>query len=232
MVASRTEATIYLADQRGCSQQEWHRSYHTFNFGAYYNEHRKSFSNLQVVNDDTLKGGSTFKHKVDEDTLVVLLPLVGTLEYENSFECGRVDVQQCYHFLAPKDSEFKIINPFESELINFLQIWLTIAPGKYRNISGLSNFDIELCKNQLTPIANHLSWENNNLATIGKYDGRSEGKFQLRNPEKGIFIFVIEGAFEVHNRLLQPRDGLALSNVSEVEFEALSNEAIILIIDN
>ena len=51
------------------------------------------------------------------------------------------------------------------------------------------------------------------------------------NKEAGAFVFVIEGAFEVQGTLLHERDGLALWKTEEVEMEALSNEAIILVIE-
>ncbi|WP_409034090.1 hypothetical protein [Runella sp.] len=67
---------------------------------------------------------------------------------------------------------------------------------------------------------------------MGKFGGREEGIYTVRNPERnGVFIFVIEGAFEVQNRLLHPRDGLSLTHVTEVEFEALSNDAILLVLE-
>jgi len=44
-------------------------------------------------------------------------------------------------------------------------------------------------------------------------------------------IFVLEGAFEAEGRLLHSRDGLALWDTNEIEIEALSNDAIILLIE-
>lgn len=35
----------------------------------------------------------------------------------------------------------------------------------------------------------------------------------------------------MQNRLLEARDGLGLWNVDEIEFEALSNEAVLLILE-
>jgi hypothetical protein len=66
---------------------------------------------------------------------------------------------------------------------------------------------------------------------IGKFDGRKEGTHIVTDAGKGIFVFVIEGAFEVQNRLLQLRDGLALWNTASIEFEALSNDAILLLLE-
>jgi hypothetical protein len=66
---------------------------------------------------------------------------------------------------------------------------------------------------------------------IGQYQGRSEGTYIPRDPTKGTFAFVIHGAFEIENRLLEARDAIALWNTPEVAFEALSNDAIVLFIE-
>jgi quercetin 2,3-dioxygenase len=42
---------------------------------------------------------------------------------------------------------------------------------------------------------------------------------------------VLQGAFEVQYKLMETRDGLALWNAKEIEIEALSNEAIIMLIE-
>ena len=43
-------AQIYIADQRGCSQMDWFRSFHTFNFGSYLNENKTSLSYTNTFN--------------------------------------------------------------------------------------------------------------------------------------------------------------------------------------
>jgi redox-sensitive bicupin YhaK (pirin superfamily) len=54
----------------------------------------------------------------------------------------------------------------------------------------------------------------------------------LKNKNAGLFVFVIEGAFEVEGRLLHERDSLALWETGKAEMEALSNDAIILVIES
>jgi len=73
---------------------------------------------------------------------------------------------------------------------------------------------------------------------IGKYDGRNDGIYQLKAVENkqlanGIFVFILSGAFDVQNRFLHARDGLALSDLQDelIEFEALSNDAILLLME-
>ena len=75
-------------------------------------------------------------------------------------------------------------------------------------------------------------YERDSKISIGKYGGRSEGIYQSRKNVRGVFAFVVEGAFEVQNWLIEKRDGLALWNLTEVEFEALSEGAVLLLIES
>ena len=55
------------------------------------------------------------------------------------------------------------------------------------------------------------------LAKVGR---REELTYHVRNDSTGLFLFVVEGAFEVQNVLLEGRDGLALEDTKELELEA------------
>lgn len=224
---TQTEATIFLADQRGCSQSDWFRSYHGFNFGQYQAENREPFGSLRVFNDDVLAGDKSLKMQLDENTDVILLPLVGAIEYKNSLgETGFLEAGQVRIISAAKGMEYEVKNPYSDELINFLHIWVSGQKEYFTPKSTQNAFDFQ-DKNQLLPLFSTQAY-----GFIGKFDGREEGIYVVRNPEKnGVFVFVIEGAFEVQNRLLHPRDGLSLTHVTEIEFEALSNDAIVLILE-
>ena len=233
-MSSPTKAIIYLADQRGTFQMEYFRSYHTFNFGTYFNENRKPFGNLVAFNDDTLKGGSTLKLQVEQGMAILLLPVVGALQYKNNTGImGSLDVGQCHIFTGSKNSEYEISNPYKDELINCLHCMIAVDPQQSNHNIAKSEFDVDANKNQLVSLLSDEQERTYQKISIhiGKFDGRKEGVYRLKDPGKGVFIFVIEGAFEVQNRLLQGRDGLALWNSAEIEFESLSNEAIILLLE-
>lgn len=63
---------------------------------------------------------------------------------------------------------------------------------------------------------------------IGIFDGREEGNYVLKQKNNNIFGMVINGAFEFQNRLLETRDALLIWDIEELEFEALSEDALIL----
>ena len=66
--------------------------------------------------------------------------------------------------------------------------------------------------------------------SIGKFSGRGETIYKSSSG-KCCFLFVIAGAFEAEGRLLHERDGLALFDTNEIEMEALSNDAMMLLIE-
>jgi redox-sensitive bicupin YhaK (pirin superfamily) len=232
---TQTQGQIYLADQRGCTQLSWFRSFHTFNFGFYQEPDRAPLGALQVFNDDTLAAGKSFKMQPGENTEVILLPVVGAIAYQNSLgETGILEAGQMQVFSASEGMEYEISNPYETELVNFFQIFL--KNNRQPFVPQVQEIDIDLeTRNQLFPLFSPeqkgLKIHQEAFGFIGKYSGRQEDIYHLKNPDHGIFVFIIEGAFEVQNRLMEARDGLSLWNLDEFEFEALSNDAIILIIE-
>lgn len=82
-------------------------------------------------------------------------------------------------------------------------------------------------KNNVIPISQTIK----NPNFIGLYDGRAEGFYRLKKSGKSIFGMVINGAFEFQNRLLETRDALLIWEIEELEYEALSENALILFME-
>lgn len=241
-----TQAQLYLADQRGCSQTDWLCSYHTFNFGRYSAESRKPFGALHLLNDDALRAGASLTMSVEQAMHVVLLPVVGGLEYKRALTTG----PQTADFLEPGQAGllsltggmcYTISNPYETETIQFIQLWLAPKPGLFAPGFRRTDFDLSR-KNTLLPLFGSTDAETaNNVGSsgfIGKYDGRQEGIFPVKRLEgstqpKELFVFVLKGVFEVANRLLHEKDSLSLQYRQDttLNFEALSNEAILLLVE-
>lgn len=225
----QTKGKIFLSDDRGHNEMDWFRSYNTFNFGKYQHEHKTPFGPLSVLNDDTLAGGKSLSMTLEEDFDVLLLPVVGAVSYKDSL--GNINIAEageCQISSLPKGTTIQIANPYKHELVNFLQIWIKRTTAIVDTNPQVQAFDIDNNKNRQVPI------ESTNTAvkfSIGKYTGREEAVYHIQKSGNALFTFVIEGAFEVQYRLLHARDGLALWETSAIEWEALSNDAIILAIE-
>src|SRR5581483_11553523 len=155
---------------------------------------------------------------------IVLLPIVGVITYSDSLgHVTTIEAGECQVFTAAAGTRYQVGNPYEDELVNFLQVCIKRpAPGATA-WPQIYSFNLDNNKNRVIHINSHAAACK---YCIGKYDGREESLYTLSDPGNGLFVFVIEGAFEVQYRLLHARDGLALWEAGEVEWEALSNDAI------
>ncbi len=228
-----SQAKIFLSGERGHMEADWFRSYTTFNFGNYQHPDKMPFGALQVLNDETLAAGRKMNFVIEEATLIILLPVVGAVHYKNNNgNTGIVKAGETIHFLMAAGDGIEFSNPFETELINYMHLWFTTAATSAPE-PQIIPFDVDLHKNQLIKIGSvqTLTGQSSINSYIGKFEGREEATYTISESGKGIFVFVVEGAFEVQYRLLEARDGLALWSLQEVEMEALSDNAIILLIE-
>ncbi|PRY31069.1 hypothetical protein CLV58_12332 [Spirosoma oryzae] len=229
MMDTQTQARIYLADQRGYTQTPFLRSVHTFNFGTYQQESRQPFGALQLLNDDSLIAGASLSLTVEQPTDVLLLPLIGGLEYTSEQASGFLESGQAGVLSLMPGQSYAVSNPYPTETINLLQIWLTQPVNCSAMGFAETTFDLSQ-KNGLHSCLPESAGSPQQVF-IGRYDGRAEGTLKTA-PGQRVFVFVVQGVFEVQNRLLHERDGLSLSNVQHemIDFEALSNDAILLLI--
>ncbi len=229
---SNSKAKIFLAGERSHTETEWFRRYSTFNFGSFQKENKQAFGPLYLLNDETLANSNSHKMTAEEDSLVVLIPIVGAIQVkhdlgnESIVAAGEIEI-----FSVPINSSIEFTNPYEGGLVNFLQLWLKM-PLLKKPFHQHNSFDLEKDKNILlnifTPDGDDPPLQN---ICIGKFSGREEADYRMLSPANNAFIFVIDGAFEVNNRLLEKGDGLALWNTQAVEMEALSNNALVLLIE-
>lgn len=224
-----TPGKIYLADQRGLTETSILRRLSTFNFEKYNDEHKQPFGNLFLCNDESIVGGKMTFFLSKEDSYQVFFPITGGLDIVQGGKEYAVDTGQIQVLNLGKGEVLEISNPYPNDIINYIQIGITTDMFLLRASEMLFNFDFEAKQNQLIDIISNpkLSFK----LSAGIFAGREEAIYKLRNQESKFFCFIIDGAFEVEGRLMHQRDGLALWNLQQVELEALSNNAIILILE-
>lgn len=219
---------MFLSSERGHSETDRYRCYNTFNFGLYQRTDKEAFYRLYVLNDDTLAGGETLRMQVKEFSEVLILPVVGRLTYaDDQGVRNAVEAGECLHVFASDNTAFELTNPYPAELVNFLQLWVRTDEASLQKPS-VGSFNLDEAGNALVPV---IDSSPGLRCSIGKFNGRSEGMYRPQSSANALFVYVIEGAFEVQNRLLERRDGLGLTGASELEFEALSNEAMLMVVE-
>lgn len=218
-------AQIYKADLRGVTASENFQRLATFNFEKYQDDSRQTFGSLKFLNEEILAPKHKQTNVIASDSEIFIVPLFGGIEYKDNL--GNEDfirVEQIKHITTQKGMSFEVANAFE-ENVSYLQIGFDTENQFFESNSSVINFDLTQ-KNQLISLFETA----NALGLIGIYEGRKEGFYKLKNPSNGIFVFVINGAFEVENRLLESKDGLSLQQIESIEWEALSENAILLLL--
>lgn len=225
---STTLSKIFLSTERGFNETPWMQSYNTFNFGDYQQEHKKPIGDVVVFNDDILAPGRSLSMITERAYTIFLLPVLGAVEYVDSTGAAHLAAAGqtvCIH--AAAGLQYTIKNPFAEVPVNFIQIWINDNHNQHN--SGVYTYsDVNSRLNELLPAAN-----NDNIAGIyiGKFSGRGDTTFTTSQPGNTLFAFVLAGAFEVEGCLLHDRDGLAMLQKTSAEMEALSNDALILLVE-
>ena len=228
-----SKGKIFVSAERGHTETDWFRSYATFNFGNYQHPDKTPFGALHVLNDDTLAAGRKMNLLVEKAIVTILLPVVGAVCYTTSNgNTGIIEAGEAIIFPMIAGDTVEFSNPFETGLVNYLHLWFTVPFISY-TVPQTIHFDIDAKKNQLVRIGltQVLAAQSSVSSYIGKFKGREEAVYTISETGSGVFVFVLEGAFEVQYRLLETRDSLALWNVKEVELEALSDNAILLLVE-
>jgi redox-sensitive bicupin YhaK (pirin superfamily) len=228
----QTPGKIFLADERGLAESDRFRRYSTFSFGPWAHPHKGPFGRLYGVNEETLAGGHALDFTVVEASHVVIVPITGAVALAGFGQSETtVGVEEASVLTLPAGSTLRVRNPYGTELVSFLHLWLLADAPEYNNNEQRSSFNSETIQNQLVRL---LPAAGNSLpvtVSLGRFAGRQEAVYQLENLSNSVFVFALAGAFEVESRLLHEKDGLALWDISEIELEALSNDALVLVLE-
>ena len=191
--------------------------------------YRSEMSDSFWVDDVFLKPNATVHFKPSSNLQNILIPITGSLLIAPSgfvmpsmIEEEIITAEEMYAFT---DSNLLAVkNALPNHVSNFLRIrlekrWLNIPKSTIQKFKltqknklvGTETFGSQIC--------------------LGLYETRMEGVYKTSGKNKNVFMHIINGSFEVEGRLMEYRDSIILKDVKQVEFEALSHMAIILLIE-
>jgi quercetin 2,3-dioxygenase len=226
----QSQAKIFLGDEHGLVETNSFRNRTLFSYGNNYNEHREPFEGFYLLNDYTLDAGASVQVSFSEDSFVLLLPVVGAVQYSNGKQKQQfVMAGQSMMLEKNEGDSIELRNIFEEELVNVLVLAFKAEADQLPS-GFVYDYDVNEKPNDLVRAVSKR-YELPATLSVGKFSGRAETVYNTEQPVANVFVFVLEGAFEVEGRLLHARDGLALSQTSSVEMEALSNDALIIVVE-
>jgi hypothetical protein len=221
---------IYLADQRGLSETNTYRRYSTFNYGDYKVEHKDAFGNLAVFNDEIIAAGQKVELGVDENSFIIIIPITGMVAIKMKKEIAHYpNAGEVFVNYADAGTTIILENTYVSDWINFLYLEIKSNRGNYNVSPSVFPFDITEKQNDLVEAV--AAEEYPFAISVGMFQGRGETIYKVTSEKPKLFSFIISGAFELQGRLMHERDGLALWNLHEADMEALSNNAVIIVLE-
>ena len=206
---------LRASEDRGYANHQWLQSYHTFSFSDYYDQNQMGFSDLRVVNDDTVQPGMGFHTHGHKNMEIISYVIEGELAHKDSE--GNIetipsgDIQLMSAGSGIMHSEF---NASKTKLVKFLQIW--IQPNKHNTKPSYQQKTIGE-QFGLVPL---VSSNGKNESLIIKQD---VNLYQLKlkpgesmtldtNSDRNIFIHQVKGQGIYSEKSLEVGDALKVTN--------------------
>jgi redox-sensitive bicupin YhaK (pirin superfamily) len=222
------------AQERGHANHGWLNSYHTFSFGDYYDPRHMGFSNLRVINDDTVSPSGGFGTHGHRDMEIISYVLQGALEHQDSIGNGSVirpgDVQRMSAGTGVTHSEF---NASDAEPVHFLQIWVLPEHDGLQPSYEQKTFSADKKRGQLRLVGSRdgrggsvtIHQDVDLYATL-LGDGDSLSRV-LAAGRKG-WVQVAQGSAVLNDQQLYPGDGVAIEGPATIVLTGASEAELLL----
>lgn len=226
---------LHKAATRGQADHGWLKTNHTFSFANYYNPERVFFGALRVLNDDWIAAGQGFGMHPHDNMEIITIPMKGVVEHKDSMgNHGTITAGEIQVMSAGTGIFHSEFNGDKTSPLELFQIW--VFPNK-RNVTPryeqISITDLAK-KDELYQIISpnpddqgmwihQQAWFH-----LGDLSAGREGSYQLKNPQSGVYFFIIEGDVTVEGIELRRRDGIGVSETSNINFKTSSESKVLL----
>ncbi len=228
--------TIRRANERGHANHGWLDTYHSFSFADYYDPRFMGFRDLRVVNEDYIAPAQGFPTHGHRDMEIITYVIKGELLHRDSMGNGETirphEVQRMTAGTGVMHSEYS--SPTDET--HMLQIW--ILPEKQNLKPGYEQkyFPPEEKQGKLRLVASRGGGDGSvtinqdvNLYAALLSDG-DEVRHEIAQGRHA-WIQLISGSVDINGELLNPGDGAAVSDETELTIKAGVNNSEFLLFD-
>lgn len=221
-----SQGRIFLSKQRSIIESDRIKRYSTFNFEGLQNPAKEAIGNLYAIHDDTLNPNSDFNFYTRQQGYIFIVPISGNISYVDEQKNETlVEVRKSLLVYLDKNAYIQLKNRYQEKTINYLMVALKSDEIPQRSLTLL---DIDL--SQPNYLQNISAVSSAFKIGVGRYKNRGNTKYAI-NSISILYCFVLAGSFEIDGRILNDRDGIALSTTEVIEIEALSDNAMLLTIE-
>lgn len=223
--------TLRAAHHRGQADFGWLKANHSFSFGHYYDPNFMGFSDLLVINDDTIAAATGFDTHGHRDMEIITYVLSGSLAHRDSLGHESIlrygDVQYMNAGTGIRHSEY---NASPSESLRLLQIWIQpsekgLTPSyQERHISTAEKCNVlrKIAGPGQTPDSLSLHQDAELYASILTEDQRMSIPLET---DRVYYLQVASGKMTVNTLTVHEGDGVFIRDEAVLDVATSTNEA-------
>ncbi len=230
---------IRRANERGVTEIDWLKSYHTFSFGDYYDPKNMGFKTLRVINDDYVAPGKGFGFHGHRDMEIITIVLDGAIEHKDSLGSGEVlrpgEVQVMSAGTGIRHSEF---NPLKDKELHLLQIWIEPAEDGLTPSYAQKEFPRVERENRLQRVAGGGREVDDGALTINQsadlYLTELAKGNKVTHPiakNRSAWVHLATGEIEINGEKLSAGDAAAFEASEEINFQGIASNSQVLLFE-
>jgi quercetin 2,3-dioxygenase len=225
---------IRKSEERGQAHHGWLKSKHTFSFADYFDPRHMGFRALRVINEDRIDGGSGFPPHPHRDMEIVSYVVKGALEHQDSMGNKTVirpgEIQRMSAGTGVRHAEY---NHYPDQETHFFQIWIQPEKTGLKPGYGQKSFEDEFQRKNLVLVISRDGRDGSiainqdaDLYLSRLKENESLG-FDVRE-DRHLWLQIVKGSVQVHDRKLEAGDALAMDESTRVEIRAATDAEIMI----
>lgn len=221
-------------NDRGLTEFNWLKSFHTFSFGRYYDLNHMGYGPLRVINEDRILPSAGFGTHPHNNMEIITYVLKGELAHRDSMGNGSTikpgEIQLMSTGTGVTHSEF---NASQDKELHLLQIW--IIPNVQDEAPGYQqkSFPPEKMHNTFRIVISP-DGENGSLLIkqdahmfSGQFDAKNTTVFQIK-PSRRYWLQMAKGSATINGETMSPGDGLSVEGVESITIASTTDTEILL----
>ena len=183
-----------------------------------------SISDFAFIDDVAVNGQGTYQKVIKESGYLILLPLMNNIRLNMNGFNWKIEVNQSFIYYLEKGTIIDIEGEYSNDYSYFYSLFLVKEKQQIAKMIVPIDFERE---NRLVKIIRHDLFN----VFLGKFDLRRESEIPMKKVERNWLVISLTGIFEIHNRLIESRDLLEIKSDEHIEFESLSENSLLMVID-
>ena len=225
---------VHNASNRGGANFGWLKANYSFSFGQWQDNNRMNFGALRVLNDDFLSPKAGFPNHSHDNMEIITIPFEGAIKHtDNNGHQEIITNTEVQVMSAGTGIVHSESNPSMSETTNLIQLWIFPDEQSHEPRYGQKDFGtptINQWQLLVAPDRDDTLWIHQDayISKLVLEEGESI-TYDLNTEGNGVYVFVVEGAVQIGEDVLDNRDTIGIIEADVVFFEAQEETYLIAI---